>query len=705
MKKLKLQGKILLWILPVVLIVLVAIEWSVFVRIHDYSERNINMQLEHNAAIASGLVSGGLEKMLVTVRTLSSALGGMDGYAPGAREQAYKMTRNVYTNTPGLLSIWSVFEPNAFDGRDSDYKSEENPSGRIVAIYSGNTADPDMTWNSDEELADADWYNKARLSGREAILNPFFYSYTGKPGDEILMTTIAFPILRNGSAIGASGIDLPIDFMDAYGRALKVPDGGSIAFFSNDGMILGGMGQGTEGKSISEVKPEEARRALPLITAGKADHWLEKDAGGDVLVTYNPIVVGETGTPWAIRITIPQAEVNKETNFLLIISFAGLIVICVALAFLVRYIVKPIRTTASLLTCFGELDLRDPSVSLGLDTSAMERGHDEIADMFKACESLRNNVVQVVESLRDEAQNFSETALRLTEISEKTAASMKEVNASVEEASNLFHANTEMIEKTNAGISEVSQSASSAAEEVLEGAKATSHTAALNQQSSQNVKNVISRILHTEERSNAGKESIDKVSESVNNMIGFIATITGIADQTNLLALNAAIEAARAGESGRGFAVVAEEVRKLAEESAKAAQEVNKLITTLQSDTRTASDTIGEMKSVLGEVTKQAEVVRQSMEDEYKEVEFLNGKMQSIATLAEEQAASSGEIANTIALVEQTIANMTRNLNDIRQVTMDTSITSNRVTQEAQNVNVGVERLVNLLSMFRFDQK
>jgi methyl-accepting chemotaxis protein len=74
--------------------------------------------------------------------------------------------------------------------------------------------------------------------------------------------------------------------------------------------------------------------------------------------------------------------------------------------------------------------------------------------------------------------------------------------------------------------------------------------------------------------------AIAELSNTVSGISGFVATITQIADQTNLLALNAAIEAARAGEAGRGFAVVAEEVRKLAEDSNRAAVEVGKLIGT-----------------------------------------------------------------------------------------------------------------------------
>ena len=708
MKKLRLQGKMLCLILPLILFALLAIETLTFWRVSAYSNRLTETNMHNNADIASGLVTGIVEKLLVRTHSLASALGGMDGSASGAREQAYRMVRNVYARTPDVLGVWVVFEPGAFDGRDADYKTEEHPSGRLVAIYSGDTADPDLTVNTDEELAESDWYTISLRTGRDTLLDPFIYNYTGRPGDDILMTTVATPIWRNGSVIGVAGMDFPLDFTAGYAEGLNLPAGSSVAFFSNDGTILSGMGRGTEGKKFSEVRPEEARRALPLITAGMEDSWVEKDAGDDVVVIYHPIAVGDTGTPWAIRVAIPETEVYREANelrnYLLIISLVAFIVISAALALLVRRIVGPIRTTSKLINCFGELDLRDPRTSLGLDTSALERRNDEIADMLRACANLRTNVVYMLASLSGEAERFSDTAQNLTAISEETVAAMEEVKVSVEEASNLSDVNSEMIEKTNIGVSEVSKSASNTAESVIDSAKAASQTATLNQQAVENVKNIVSNILRAGERSKAGTESIDKVNTSVAHMTEFITTITGIANQTNLLALNAAIEAARAGESGRGFAVVAEEVRKLAEESAKAAQEVNNLITTLQSDTRIANDVIQEMKAVFEEMTARTEVVQSSMEDEYKEVEFLNEKMQSIAAAAEEQAAASGEIATAIAQAAHATTNMTRNLDGIRQATAETSISSERVAREAQNVNTGVERLSKLLAMFQFDR-
>lgn len=183
--------------------------------------------------------------------------------------------------------------------------------------------------------------------------------------------------------------------------------------------------------------------------------------------------------------------------------------------------------------------------------------------------------------------------------------------------------------------------------------------------------------------------TVKDLENSMTDIQRFLEVITSISSQTNLLALNASIESARAGEAGKGFAVVAEEIRKLAEESADAVNDINNIVTTINGKTQEAVATVGrgdeavnEGNGIIKDITSQYADLKTAFEhsnlaltDEIQMIDQINDsfkvvdeRISSIASISQEQSASSEEILATIENQNGNMQAFTKSIEDIEQL-------------------------------------
>ena len=178
----------------------------------------------------------------------------------------------------------------------------------------------------------------------------------------------------------------------------------------------------------------------------------------------------------------------------------------------------------------------------------------------------------------------------------------------------------------------------------------------------------------------SANQTISKLGESSVEIGKVIKVITSIAQQTNLLALNATIEAARAGEAGKGFAVVANEVKELAKETAKATEEIGHKIEAIQSDTTSAVQAIGEIGSIINQIS-----------------DISN----SIASAVEEQTATTNEMGRNINEAARGANEITSNISGVAEAAQNTTSGANDTQAAAKALAEMATQLQSLVSRFK----
>ncbi|TVQ30797.1 MAG: methyl-accepting chemotaxis protein [Phycisphaeraceae bacterium] len=289
---------------------------------------------------------------------------------------------------------------------------------------------------------------------------------------------------------------------------------------------------------------------------------------------------------------------------------------------------------------------------------------------------------QFLDNLRDLISEVASVTSEVASASTQIAASNEQMASGMQQQQSQTAQVASAVEEMAASVTEVAQKATEASQKSDEAGK-------LATQGGDIVRKTVEGMQGISEQVNESAVAVGELGKRGEQIGEIIGVINDIADQTNLLALNAAIEAARAGEHGRGFAVVADEVRKLAERTQKATEEVADSIKAIQTDTTRAVERMQTGRERVGEGVTLAEQAGESLRSIVAGSREVAAMIQSIAAGAEEQSAASTQVS--------------RSVESINAVTSESAEGVRQASAAATQLSTKAEQLQALVGRFKLE--
>jgi methyl-accepting chemotaxis protein len=297
----------------------------------------------------------------------------------------------------------------------------------------------------------------------------------------------------------------------------------------------------------------------------------------------------------------------------------------------------------------------------------------------------KDEIGMISQSLKDALSSIKSLIAESKTISSSLASSSEELSATTEEISRNLKSQTERASQIASAAEEMSQT-------VVDIAKNASNIAEVSVTTAGVAKEGKDMTIKTANEIKVIEGAISKLSEVINilgdrsRQIGEIVTvIKDIADQTNLLALNAAIEAARAGEQGRGFAVVADEVRKLAERTAKATDEIAEMIRGIQSEVDVAE---GSMEDATKKVASGVELSQKAANI----LGQILGKAQELQSMIQQIASATEEMSSVTDHITQDIGSIAEGSKEISLAVDQSAQTASDIARLGGELNTAIGR-------------
>lgn len=473
----------------------------------------------------------------------------------GRRAETIRYLHRILEKHPQYYDAYVIYEPDA-DGRDRESAGQPGAgrAGRFNAAV--NNVNGRLVLVNGVGMETSAYYQDARRRFLEQAANPFVitepYRYEG-----VLMVEQTYPVVAGDRFAGVAGVDRTLDYLSESLAGIKPYRSADFILISRAGAVIAN----TIDPRMNTVKIAQTPYGPVLEDlhrsrkAGDQAVLREPSTGDGYYFTGTPVATGD----WTLVMRVAESEIlepiRRTLTKVVLISLVGLLAIFLVLNWLANSIAGPIRMVvgAAEQVASGDLTARVETVR-----------RDETGQLLAAVQKMTSNLNTLIGQVQ-------QSGIQITTSSTEIAASSRQLAATVNEQA----ASTRHVSQTAGEISGTARRLVQTMDDISDVAAGTASLASSGHGSLTSMRQIMQELVQSTGSVSDKLAVINERAAAINQMV---VIITRVADQTNLLSLNAAIEAEKAGEAGLGFAVVAKEIRRLADQTAVATLDIERMV-------------------------------------------------------------------------------------------------------------------------------